>query len=580
MPNDQRTQLRNHAAWSAILAGVVAALVVQLLLNILGVGLGASSVNAMNTGDNPTASGAGTTAAIWVVISGIVASLVGGAVAGRLSGTSDTNTARWHGFLSWCVATLAIFYLLSSAAGGLIGGAANALGGTVSAVARLLGNGGYDVLFQLRGDITVEADDVAADSPKQSLPWVVLVDEADRMTEAVLKRLEQLGAASLVCAGLDGTSSGFGCRPATVVHLAPLAPDEVGAFAAARLARAGRPATPLGDEAIQRLAERSGGVPRVLVMLADAAAFLAALDGAAHIEASHIDQAAAMRGNDEVRNASPPEAEPNGTMQLQAAEEVWEASPLARQAVRRSPGQAHTAPLLIERTAAMQAGMVPNALPVRTVEKNTVHLETTEDEPTVPVLVEQATKRGFTWGRGAALSAASGIAALCGWLALQPVLPVKQGQPVPEQPATVAVLFGNAGQGTSSNKRPDTTPVLPDPPGAVWQAEEGSSSVTRLPAGVPGHVIVYYARNDAVAEAKAIDLARMLRVAGMVVDDPVAISRQTRIPGVRYFFAEDRDTAGEVLGWAGLSFGDLRAGAVRPGALPRPGMIEVTLPPS
>ena len=132
-PDDHRTHLRNHASWAAILAGVAAALVTQLLLNILGVGLGASSVDAMNLGDNPSASGAGMTAAIWVVVSGIVASLIGGIAAGRLSGTSDGNTARWHGFLSWCVATLAIFTLLSSAAGGVIGGAASALGGTLSA---------------------------------------------------------------------------------------------------------------------------------------------------------------------------------------------------------------------------------------------------------------------------------------------------------------------------------------------------------------------------------------------------------------------------------------------------------------
>ncbi len=134
--DDGRTFLRNHVSWGAILAGVATALVVQLLLNILGVGLGASSVDAMNTGDNPTASGAGLTAAIWVVVSGIIASLVGGAAAGRLSGTSDGNTARWHGFVSWAVTTLAITYLLSSAAGGAIGGAANALGGTVSAAGR------------------------------------------------------------------------------------------------------------------------------------------------------------------------------------------------------------------------------------------------------------------------------------------------------------------------------------------------------------------------------------------------------------------------------------------------------------
>ena len=136
VPDDHRTSLRNRASWGAILAGVVAALVVQLLLNILGIGLGASSVTAADTASNPSAGGASTVTAVWIVGSGIVASLVGGIAAGRLSGSADANTARWHGFLSWCVATLCVFYLLSTAVGGVIGGAASALGGTVSAAGR------------------------------------------------------------------------------------------------------------------------------------------------------------------------------------------------------------------------------------------------------------------------------------------------------------------------------------------------------------------------------------------------------------------------------------------------------------
>jgi hypothetical protein len=136
VPDDQRTHLRNRVSWGAILAGVAAALVVQLLLNILGVGVGASSLDAANTGDNPTASGFSLTAGIWWTLSGIIASFVGGVVAGRLCGTSDNNTARWHGFVSWCVATLVIFYLLTSAIGGIIGGTFNALGSTVSAAGK------------------------------------------------------------------------------------------------------------------------------------------------------------------------------------------------------------------------------------------------------------------------------------------------------------------------------------------------------------------------------------------------------------------------------------------------------------
>ena len=134
--DDQRTQMRNSVSWGAIFAGVVAALVVQLLLNVLGIGIGASSVDAMNTGDNPSASGFSLTAGIWWTLSGIVASFAGGVVAGRLCGTSDGNTSRWHGLVSWCAATLIIFYLLTSAVGGIIGGTFNALGSTVGAAGK------------------------------------------------------------------------------------------------------------------------------------------------------------------------------------------------------------------------------------------------------------------------------------------------------------------------------------------------------------------------------------------------------------------------------------------------------------
>lgn len=73
----------------------------QLLLNMLGIGLGASTVSVASAGDNPSAGGAGIVTAIWIMGSGIAASLVRGITAGRLSGTSDANTARWHGFVSW-----------------------------------------------------------------------------------------------------------------------------------------------------------------------------------------------------------------------------------------------------------------------------------------------------------------------------------------------------------------------------------------------------------------------------------------------------------------------------------------------
>ena len=51
---DQRTILLNEIAWGAVLAGVVVALVTQLLLNMLGLGIGIATLDP-GTGDNPSA---------------------------------------------------------------------------------------------------------------------------------------------------------------------------------------------------------------------------------------------------------------------------------------------------------------------------------------------------------------------------------------------------------------------------------------------------------------------------------------------------------------------------------------------
>ena len=130
------TYLSNRASWGAIIAGVVAALVVQLLLNLLGIGIGAAALSAANPAENPNASTFSIGAGLWWTLSGIIASFCGGVVAGRLCGAAKVSTARWHGFVAWCVTTLVIFYLLTNALGGVVGGSLSALGNTLGGVTR------------------------------------------------------------------------------------------------------------------------------------------------------------------------------------------------------------------------------------------------------------------------------------------------------------------------------------------------------------------------------------------------------------------------------------------------------------
>jgi len=131
----KQTSLLNRISWGAVLAGVTTALVTQLLLNMLGVGLGASALDIGRGADNSgTAFSIG--AGLWWALSGIIAAFVGGMTAGRLAGAAKGDTARWHGLVTWALSTLMIIYLLTSAVGGILGGAFNVLGGAVSGVGK------------------------------------------------------------------------------------------------------------------------------------------------------------------------------------------------------------------------------------------------------------------------------------------------------------------------------------------------------------------------------------------------------------------------------------------------------------
>ncbi len=120
-------------SWSSIFAGVTAAIAVQLLLNLLGIGVGAATINPHQ---GQPGQGLAVGAAIWFVVSNIVSLFVGGWVAGRLAGIPNKEDGALHGFVTWALASLVLFYLLSTAVGGVLGGAASVLGQTASLAAR------------------------------------------------------------------------------------------------------------------------------------------------------------------------------------------------------------------------------------------------------------------------------------------------------------------------------------------------------------------------------------------------------------------------------------------------------------
>lgn len=133
--DDAHTVLINTISWGAVLAGVVAALITQVLLNMLGVGIGATTLDPM-TGDSPQPQTFSIAAGIWWTVSGIIAAFVGGVIAGRFSARPKRSTGGLHGLVAWAVSMLIVFLLLATAVGGIVGGAFGVLGNTMGGIGK------------------------------------------------------------------------------------------------------------------------------------------------------------------------------------------------------------------------------------------------------------------------------------------------------------------------------------------------------------------------------------------------------------------------------------------------------------
>ncbi|KQM63145.1 MULTISPECIES: hypothetical protein [unclassified Sphingomonas] len=122
-------------SWGSVFAGVVIAVAVQLVLGILGAGIGLTMVDPVE-GTTPGAAGFGIGAGIYWLVTTIVALGAGGYAAARVAGVHERFDALVHGLVVWGVTLILTLYLLTSAVGGIIGGAFR----TVGAVAGTAGS--------------------------------------------------------------------------------------------------------------------------------------------------------------------------------------------------------------------------------------------------------------------------------------------------------------------------------------------------------------------------------------------------------------------------------------------------------
>ena len=174
-------------SWGAVFAGAVGAAAFSLILILLGTGLGLSVVSPW-ANDGISATTASVSTIVWITVVQLLASVLGGYLAGRLRSrwvTVHTNEVYFrdtaHGFLAWSVATLLMATLLSSAVGSILSTGVKATGavaGSVVAAAGTAAAGGamaakddpagesvgyfVDSLFRKDGDAAAPAAPAAA----------------------------------------------------------------------------------------------------------------------------------------------------------------------------------------------------------------------------------------------------------------------------------------------------------------------------------------------------------------------------------------------------------------------------------
>lgn len=117
---------RRRISWGAIFAGTLVAIAVQLLLTLLGLAIGAWVIEPAAGAQGMQGLGIG--AAIWALVSFIIALFAGGWVAGRMAGLGSKLDGLLEGVIVWGAVTVLTFFMLTTAIGRIVGGAAGLAG--------------------------------------------------------------------------------------------------------------------------------------------------------------------------------------------------------------------------------------------------------------------------------------------------------------------------------------------------------------------------------------------------------------------------------------------------------------------
>ena len=170
----------SHLRWGAVFAGLVVGISVQMALTLLGLAIGAWSIDLQET--QPTRVPIST--GIWTGISMLISAFTGSFVTGRLSGAPLRADGMYHGAVLWGLTWMIFAWLTTTALATMVGG----LFSVFSSGLQVLGQGASQGISATTSKVDVRNLSMSVEGVKKQIESVVRATQKSELRPSELKK--------------------------------------------------------------------------------------------------------------------------------------------------------------------------------------------------------------------------------------------------------------------------------------------------------------------------------------------------------------------------------------------------------
>ncbi len=146
-------EVKNRVQFGPIVAGVLTAIATLLILTVLGLAIGSSALEPREVGE-----GIGTAAAIWGIVSALIAFFLGGWVAAKTAAVAGAGSGMINGLMVGAAILVIILWLTGSGVSAIVGTIGSNIGDITTLVQQETGSA---------EQAQQEAEQVQADAEEQ-----------------------------------------------------------------------------------------------------------------------------------------------------------------------------------------------------------------------------------------------------------------------------------------------------------------------------------------------------------------------------------------------------------------------------